>query len=96
MQLKWTSRALQQFGEAIDYIAKENPIAAQTIAQRVADALELLLSSPKIGHAGRIPGTREWIVRKTPYIVAYRIEAQELWVLRLIPAKQDPAKLLHH
>lgn len=96
MQLKWTSKALQQFEEAIDYIAAENPTAAQAVAQRVADSLEILLGSPDIGHIGRIANTQEWVVRKTPYVIAYAVEENELWVLRLIPSKQDPARLLEH
>lgn len=96
MQLKWTDKALGQFEDAIDYIAVENPQGAQAVAQRVADALELLLESPDVGHIGRIANTQEWVVRKTPYIIAYAVENDELWVLRLIPSKQDPAKLLEH
>lgn len=96
MQLKWTDKALQQFEDAIDYIAEENPISAQYVAQRVADGIELLLNSPKIGHIGRISNTREWVVGKTPYIIAYAVESDELWILRLIPSKQDPARLREH
>jgi toxin ParE1/3/4 len=73
---------------------QENPVGAKHVAQRVADALELLLESPAIGRVGRIADTREWVVRKTPYIIVYAIDGNTLWILRLIPSKQDPAKLL--
>ncbi len=96
MQLKWTDKALQQFEEAIDYITAANPTAAQAIAKRVADLLKLLLDSPDIGHIGRIAHTQEWVVSKTPYIISYAVNGNELWVLRLIPSKQDPARLLEH
>jgi toxin ParE1/3/4 len=96
LQLKWTDKALQQFEEAIVYIAEENPIGVQRVAQSVADATELLLFTPSIGHVGRIVNTQEWVVRKTPYIIAYAIDGEELWVLRLIASKQDPARLLEH
>jgi toxin ParE1/3/4 len=57
--------ALQDFDEAQDYIAKDNPLAAQAMAQRIADAARRLLDNPEIGRPGHVAGTREWIVTRT-------------------------------
>lgn len=94
MRLKWSDRALQQFEDGIDYIARENPVGASNVAQRVADAMEMLLGEPGAGHQGRIKNTLEWVVLKTPYIIAYAVQEEELQILRLIPSKQSPARLL--
>ena len=69
LNLKWTKRALRQLTHAQDYIAQDNPAAAQAVAQRIADAVRLLPTQPWIGRTGRIEGTREWVVKQTPYLL---------------------------
>ena len=88
LKLKWTRRALEQLVEAQEYIAQENPIAARQVGERIADATRLLLTQPKMGHQGRVAGTLEWVVRRTPYFVVYKLENDELIVLRVIHGKQ--------
>ncbi len=88
LKLKWTRRALQQLIHAQDYIAQDNPAAAQAIAQRIADASRLLPTQPWIGRPGRIDGTREWVVKQTPYLLVYAIEADELQIVGVIHSKQ--------
>jgi plasmid stabilization system protein ParE len=40
---------------------------------RIVDHVELLTDEPKLGRPGRVPGTRELVVPRTPYIVAYAV-----------------------
>ena len=89
MKLRWTKRALHQFDDLQDYIAEDNPIAAQAVAQRIADATLLLLREPHIGRSGRIDGTREWVVARTHYLIAYRIQAETLEIMAVIHSKQS-------
>lgn len=88
MKARWTRRALGQFNHAQNYIAQESPAAARMIAGRVLDAVDLLLSQPTIGRVGRIEGTREWPVKQTPYLLAYRVEADTIQILAVIHSKQ--------
>jgi toxin ParE1/3/4 len=47
-------------------------------------ALEHLLSeNPKLGNAGRVPGTRELVIAKTTYIVPYRLRGSTIEIVRL-------------
>lgn len=88
MRARWTRRALRQFNHAQDYIAQDSPAAARTIAGHVFDAVDLLLSQSGIGRTGRIEGTREWPVTHTPYLLAYRAEADTIQILAVIHSKQ--------
>ena len=72
LKLKWTKRALSQFRDAEAYIAQENPQAATAVAQRIADAPQLLCNNPELGRPGRIAGTREWIVKRTDCLCSAR------------------------
>ena len=66
MKLKWTKRALQQLEKAIDYIAEDNPLAAQAVAKRIYEATDILKQQPDIGRDGRVKYTKEWVIKKTP------------------------------
>ena len=89
MKVKWTRPALTDFIEAQAYIAKDNPQAAQTVAQRLWDAAQQLADHPQIGRAGHAPGTREWVVAQTPYLVVYRLRNGAIEILRLWHTRRD-------
>ena len=47
-------------------------------------SIELLLpENPQIGRPGRVPGTRELIIPKTPFIVPYRLQGNAIQILRI-------------
>ena len=48
LELKWPKRAPLELIRAQDYIAKDNPAAAQAVAARIADAARLLPTQPWI------------------------------------------------
>ena len=89
LKLKWTKRALQQLDKAQDYIAKDNPTIAHSIAERIVQAAHLLLTQPRMGRIGRVSGTREWVVNQTSYFLVYVIKGDTLQVLRVIHSKQN-------
>ena len=94
MKLRWTKRALSQLRDAEDYIAQENPEVAKVVAERIASATCLLLTQPQMGRPGRIANTREWVVSKTPYFIAYSVLNEDLIILRVIHEKQHwPQKI---
>jgi toxin ParE1/3/4 len=43
----------------------------------------LLPENPQIGRPGRVPGTRELIIPKTPFIVPYRLQGNAIQILRI-------------
>jgi toxin ParE1/3/4 len=81
--------ALADFLEAQDYIAKDNLLAAQAVAQRIDDAALGLLEHPGIGRPGQVEGTRERMVSNTPYLIVYRVRGQEIELLRIWHGRQD-------
>jgi toxin ParE1/3/4 len=42
----------------------------------------LLSENPQLGHPGRVPGTRELVIPKTPFVIPYRVRDDVLEVLR--------------
>ncbi len=86
--IEWSDDALEDFEQAIAYIAAESPTVATAIAGRIFTSIELLAGQPT-GRQGRVKGTYEKSVQKTPYIVAYAVSDQVITVLRVIHAKRD-------
>lgn len=84
MQVIWFKRAIEDLKSAKDYIAQENPMAAQKIVQRIRNKVFLLSEQPGIGRLGRVPNTRELIVDKTPFILPYRVRDNKIEILRLL------------
>lgn len=84
MRLRYTPRARLDLAEIHDYIAQENPQAARRVIHIIRKAAEALLQNPQVGRAGRIVGTRELIVGRFPFMLAYRVDAVEVQILSVI------------
>jgi toxin ParE1/3/4 len=83
LKLRWTRPALADLVEAQNYIARDNPAAAEAVAQRVWDAAKRLCDNPEIGRQGHDQGTREWPVSQTPYLIVYRVKNDAVKILRV-------------
>jgi len=84
MRVRWTTPARAQLVSAHEYIAQENPRAAARTVGKIWKATELLARHPMAGRDGRVAGTRELVIRGTPFIVAYRLESIEVHILAVL------------
>ena len=84
MKLRYTPRARLDIAEIHDYIAQDNPPAARQVVRIIRKAVEALLQNPLVGRAGRITGTRELTVGRFPFMLAYRVDADEVQILSVI------------
>jgi toxin ParE1/3/4 len=51
---------------------------------RILQSVENLLpDNPHMGRHGRVPGTRELVIPRTPYIVPYRLLDEAIQILRV-------------
>ena len=94
MRTRWTQPALAQIIEIRDYIAADSPPAARRVVAQIKADASLLLAQPEVGRLGRVPGTRELVVSRTPFIIAYRIDGDDISILAVIhSARHWPAQL---
>jgi toxin ParE1/3/4 len=89
MKLCWTHQAFGDRDAIMDHIAKDNVPAALAIDERIASAVENLLLFPQMGRTGRVTGTRELVVVKTDYIVAYKLDSKAILILRVLHGAQQ-------
>jgi toxin ParE1/3/4 len=84
MRVRWTTPAKEQFVAAYEYIGEENRSAAARTADQIWESTRLLERHPLAGRVGRVEGTRELVIRGTPFIVAYRVQKNDVWILAVL------------
>ncbi len=88
MRIVWTAPALHDLAAARAFIATDNPPAADRQIARVLAAVSGLLRFPELGRPGRRPATRELVVGRTAYLVAYRVRGDTIEILRVLHGRQ--------
>jgi addiction module RelE/StbE family toxin len=86
--LEWREAARADLLAIIDYIADDNPDAAQRLKDDIEAKASKLLDRPRIYRAGRVAGTREMVVRSN-YLVIYTVDVETITVLRVLHAAQQ-------
>jgi addiction module RelE/StbE family toxin len=84
MRLEWSAYALADRDAIFDYIEADSPRAAAAVDARIREQVETLARFPQSGRQGRIQGTRELVISRSPYIVAYRVTGNTVQVLRVL------------
>ncbi|OGT31235.1 MAG: hypothetical protein A2W28_10135 [Gammaproteobacteria bacterium RBG_16_51_14] len=83
MEIRLAQEAEQDLIEIFDYILAEDPLAAEKVLDNIIEEIQHLGNHPYIGRSGRVPGTRELILTKTPFIIPYQVTKDMLVILRV-------------
>ena len=84
MKLHFKRRALRHLEQIHDYVAKDNPVAAKRVIERIEDAIGRLSVLPMSGRQGVVEGTRLLAVPDVPYIVVHRVRAEAVEILAVL------------
>ncbi|OGR00349.1 MAG: addiction module toxin RelE [Deltaproteobacteria bacterium RIFOXYD12_FULL_55_16] len=88
MKLEWSRLAIEDRDKIFDFIEQDDPRAAVSVDERIKEQTEMLIRFPECGRTGRVEGTRELVISRTPYIVAYRVLDETIRILRLLHGAQ--------
>jgi toxin ParE1/3/4 len=84
MTALWSPEAIDDLTSLRGFIAEDNPAVAQRVVLHILHNVEALLCKhPEMGRPGRVSGTRELVIPKTPFIVPYRVQGNTIQVLRV-------------
>lgn len=92
LTLSFSARARLQLLAIDDYIRRyAGSDTAKRVGTNIYDAANVLRHFPEAGRLGRVAGTREWVVRHSPYIIVYEVYADqsELVVLGVFHCRQN-------
>jgi toxin ParE1/3/4 len=94
MRLVFAEPAERDLNSIIDYIALDNPVAAEKVYRAIVATAERLLNFPEIGRPGRIEGTREFPVSSLPYLVVYEVGSEAVTILAVFHTARHLAQAL--
>ncbi len=90
MRILWTDEALEDLEEILAYYYLEaSPRTAAAVERRIIGDIESLPPYPeRIRASDRVPGSRELVVKKLPYIVFFKARGDEIVVLNIVHTKR--------
>ena len=91
MTIRWTHAALTDLQNISRQIEQDrNLTTANRVCRTIYDAIQMLRHHPQSGKPGIEEGTRELVIPKSPYLVAYRVlESNVVQVLRIWHGAQN-------
>ena len=89
MKVRYTRRALAHLAEIRAYIEQDRPSAARMVGESIREAVARLAEFPEVGRQGRVAGTRELVIPRLPFIVAYRVTRSRVDVLAILHAARQ-------
>ena len=84
MRIRWTPQAAGHLKACHDYLAAESVTAEDQLIDRILTAVEMLGQHPQLGRTGSVEGTRELLIARTPFIVAYRLRGDQAQILAVL------------
>ena len=85
--LEWREAARADLLAIVDYISDDSPTAAQQLKNEIERKVLTLTEYPHSCRLGRVPGTREMVVRSN-YILIYTENTETVSILRILHAAQ--------
>jgi toxin ParE1/3/4 len=73
MSVRWARKALSDLDSIFDAITLDRASVAERVIRELLAHGEQLAPHPRRGRSGRVPGTRELVVPRLPYIVVYSL-----------------------
>lgn len=89
MRIEWSAWAIADRDAIFDYIEADSSKTAIAVDKRIEKQVKMLAQFPEMGRAGRVELTRELAIKRTPFIVAYRIDGDSVRILRVLRGAQQ-------
>lgn len=89
MNVNFTPQARDDLEAIRDWIAEDDPRAADNVVARIVQTAMMFGQFPMLGRAGTVADTREFSVVGLPYLIVYRIASEtEVDVLTVSHARR--------
>lgn len=93
MRLRFTSPALGDLRQILDYLHERSPAGAEKVRARFEVVLALLLERPLIGRVTDVPHIRRLRVTPFQYLIFYEVAGNDVVVHAVRHAAQDPSSM---
>jgi len=89
MRLEWLPAADNDVDNILEFIAADNPFAAVNQGDEILTQISSLIKTPEMGRKGRVAGTRELVIMRTPFIAVYRTKRSLIQILRIMHGARE-------
>jgi toxin ParE1/3/4 len=89
MRIRWTPAAAEDLEHIKEYLTEHLPEFAESTVLEIYEAVRSLKAMPRRGRVGRVEGTRELVLARLPYIVAYRLKEYSVEILHIFHGAQN-------
>ena len=94
MKYRISRKADADIERICDYIAEDNPDAADRLDEQIHRAIRLVAKFPGLGHSRPDVQDKRCFIRAVGrYVIAYRLEKKELVVIRVVYGARDFRRL---
>lgn len=90
MRVRYTENALVELRRIVEYIAHDNPPAADAVVQRVEQVASRLAQFPGMGHSCDVSGVLVAPLVRFPYSIYYTIDQNDLVILHVHHGARRP------
>jgi toxin ParE1/3/4 len=90
MKIQWLKSAKSDLDETFNFLLESNPQTALNTYDTIRQKVELLADQPYLGRPGRVENTRELVIARTSYIVAYTVDSRTnaVMILRVLHSRR--------
>ncbi|WP_071765200.1 type II toxin-antitoxin system RelE/ParE family toxin [Burkholderia ubonensis] len=88
MTVEWTTTALLNLADILDYVAEESPMGAAELSAEIQNKAARIERDPNLYRAGRVRGTRECVVTEN-YLMVYRVTPDAVQILNVLHTRQQ-------
>jgi toxin ParE1/3/4 len=88
-QLIFTNRAITDIAKAKKWYNTQQPNLGLKFSDYIFKCAEEIHNNP-LFYPNKYKATREYVVKKYPYVIIYSIEENYLFILRVFPCKTNP------
>jgi len=89
LNVNFTPQAADDLRAIRDWIAADDPRAADRVVSRIVQTAMMFGQFPLLGRTGRVEGTREFSVVSLPYLIIYAIASEsEIDVLTVVHGRR--------
>ena len=93
MNINFSPEADADLAAIFEFIAKDNPRAADRTIARILQAISILETFPLVGRIGLVPETRELPMAGLSHIAVYRIvDETEIEIIGIVHGRQQYPK----
>jgi plasmid stabilization system protein ParE len=90
VRILWANEALDDLEEILAYYYLEaSPRVAEAVERRIVGEIESLPPFPeRVRESDRVPGSRELVVKKLPYVVFIQLRDDSIIVLNVVHTRK--------